>query len=411
MKKQLPKSVQTFVGSLQTVPVSSVWSDGPAEPEYPYAQYWYRAVAAILLAGRVAAKTDGSPNRTDVNRVCKEANFNQHYFDDIARFLLAAAVIEPNDQGSYRKGKAHHAFWQGEVESLQDITRSAFLTFVGDYTGYQPWRPTLAYSSGLAELSAIFFHSLNGLAVREDQIGEAFLTFSRLPENDLTAAMGILGIEEEGALGRNWEPWFDKKGQAAMLQALFATGWAFCIEHGKRPWVFLNDTGRAMLGLASPPSKAPPILDFRALPNRTILAGADRPIDSLVPLFRFLKISRIDRLFEFEVNRQRLKEAPSRGPGLDELRAVLGDLAPLPDAIDRLLGTTPSTGGHVSMRLCSALITARDPDVLTAIQEHRWLKGYIESGCPPGYLLIKSTSSAHNFVKRCLELGFEVEVL
>ena len=297
------------------------------------------------------------------------------------------------------------------MESLRDITRSAFLAFVRDYTGYQLWRPTLAYSSGLAEFAAIFFHSLDGLAVREDQISEAFVTFSKLPEKDLTAAMGVLGIEEADALGCGWEPWFDKKGQTAMLQALYAAGWAFCTEHGKEIWVSLSDTGRMMLGLASPPPKPPPILDFKALPNRTILAGSDRPIDGLVPLFRFLKISRIDRVFEFEVDRKRLKEAPSRGPGLDELRTVLGDLAPLPDAIDRLLGITPSTGGHVSVRLCSALITARDPDVLTAIQEHRKLKGYIESGSPPGYLLVKSTSSAHNFVKRCFELGFKVEVL
>ena len=39
------------------------------------------------------------------------------------------------------------------------------------------------------------------------------------------------------------------------------------------------------------------------------------------------------------------------------------------------------------------------------------LKGYIEAGGPPGYLVIKSTSNPANFIRRCREFGFEVKPL
>jgi hypothetical protein len=49
--------------------------------------------------------------------------------------------------------------------------------------------------------------------------------------------------------------------------------------------------------------------------------------------------------------------------------------------------------------------------VLEALRGHPQLKGYLEPGAPPGYLLIKSRSAPDNFVRRCQELGFKVEML
>ena len=43
--------------------------------------------------------------------------------------------------------------------------------------------------------------------------------------------------------------------------------------------------------------------------------------------------------------------------------------------------------------------------------EHPQLKGYLEPGAPPGYLLLKSRSNPDNFVQRCQDLGFEVTSL
>jgi len=59
------------------------------------AEYWRRAVAAMLLSGRIAAKDDRFPNMTDVNRICKEANCDQYLFEATSRFLVAAKIIRP----------------------------------------------------------------------------------------------------------------------------------------------------------------------------------------------------------------------------------------------------------------------------------------------------------------------------
>src|SRR5262249_52782098 len=97
-------------------------------------------------------------------------------------------------------------------------------------------------------------------------------------------------------------------------------------------------------------------------------------------------------------------------PG-DELRSALHDLEPLPDAITSLLATQSKLGGVLPVRGCSALVQPQNEEVLEAIRAHPNLKGYLEPGAPRGYLLIKSRSDPHNFIRRCRDLGFQVEPL
>jgi len=45
---------------------------------------------------------------------------------------------------------------------------------------------------------------------------------------------------------------------------------------------------------------------------------------------------------------------------------------------------------------------------VSAIRQHPQLKGYLEAGAPPGYLLIKPSSYLDRFIQRCRALGFEI---
>jgi hypothetical protein len=65
----------------------------------------------------------------------------------------------------------------------------------------------------------------------------------------------------------------------------------------------------------------------------------------------------------------------------------------------------------LGIRWCSALVKPENAEVLAAMREHPKLKGYLEAGAPPGYLLIKPMSRPDNFLRRCRELGFEVNAL
>ena len=90
---------------------------------------------------------------------------------------------------------------------------------------------------------------------------------------------------------------------------------------------------------------------------------------------------------------------------------MLRELEPLPPSVADLLATKSKVGGKVGIRWCSALLKPESAEVLAAIREHPTLKGYLEPGAPPGYLLIKSRSDPSSFVRRCQDLGFQVETL
>ena len=129
-KVTLPGSIRDFVERQATLPFESLFEDTDA-PIYPYCEYWRRAVAAMLLSGRIAAKDDGFPNKTDVNRICKEANFDQYLFEATGRFLITAKIIQPNRQSSrYQPAKFSDAFWNHQLQPLQETARQAFLRSV-----------------------------------------------------------------------------------------------------------------------------------------------------------------------------------------------------------------------------------------------------------------------------------------
>jgi hypothetical protein len=100
--------------------------------------------------------------------------------------------------------------------------------------------------------------------------------------------------------------------------------------------------------------------------------------------------------------------SPSGSAPGEELREALRTREPLPSSVADLLGTKSQVGGKVGIRWCSALVKPESAEVLAAIREHPQLKGYLEPGAPPGYLLIKSRSNPDNFVQRCQDLGFAV---
>ena len=150
---------------------------------------------------------------------------------------------------------------------------------------------------------------------------------------------------------------------------------------------------------------------FKAQPDLSVFAGAGLAWETLVPLFRHGTIKRIDQVYEFRLDRKRLAESPStRAPG-EELREVLRELEPLPSTVADLLATKSKVGGKIGIRWCSALVKPESAEVLAAIREHPQLKGYLEPGAPPGYLLLKSRSDPDNFVRRCRDLGFAVHTL
>jgi hypothetical protein len=410
-KMTLPDSIRNFVERQARVPLESLFEDSET-PFYPYCEYWRRAVAAMLLSGRIAAKDDSFPNMTDVKRICKEANFDQYLFEATSRFLVTAKIIQPNKQGSrYKPAKFSDAFWNHQLQPLRETARQAFLELVQQFTSFRVWRPTFATSSMLDGLVALFAAAFQDLAIRRDHAGKVFLEFSKLPTSDLIGLGKQLGLKKFQCDAEGWDSWLDEPGQQALLSALYYSSWAYTKDHHKLSWIYLSDTARIILGLVAPPELPAPVVDFKVLPNLCVLAGADLPPEKLVPLFRHCKINRIDRVFEFQLDKRQLKETTSQEPLVRKLREVLEESGPLPATADSLLRHRPLGGGEIRIRGCSAIVQSESPEVLDAIRQHSRLKGYLEAGAPKDYLLIKQQSNPSNFVRRCEELGFRVTIL
>ena len=134
--KPLPSAIEQFVKSQNTIAIAELREAHAEAEDSPYGSYWYRAVAAMLRSGRVAAKANGAPNRTDINRMCKEANFNQHLFERIANFFISAKVVHTNRRDQFDEGVNHAAFWNHRRKELTDVTRAAVLDLIQDSTGF-----------------------------------------------------------------------------------------------------------------------------------------------------------------------------------------------------------------------------------------------------------------------------------
>jgi len=408
---RIPESLRRFVERQTTMPIADLWDGDRKERHSPYGSHWYRAVACILLSGRVHAKNDGAPNMTDVNRVGKEANFNQHLTERVGKLLVAMGAVRRDRQGRYEAGPNLAAFWDHDVGRLPTITRQAVLHIVQQHTGYQPWRPTTIHHAHLIELLVLFFACFWGRALVESRVGQVFHDFGQLPKEDLIRAAQELGLKEGDVDSYGWKYWLDDKGQRALVDALYEAEWAYYAEREGVGWFFASPIGLGMLGLEGVPPAPDLATVFKALPDLSVFAGAGLARETLVPLFRYGTIRRIDQVYEFRLDRKRLAESPSTRAPCEELREVLRPLEPLPSTVADLLATKSKVGGKIGIRWCSALVKPESAEVLAAIREHPQLKGYLEPGAPPGYLLLKSRSDPDNFVRRCRDLGFEVHSL
>ena len=406
-KIPLPAAVGRFVEQQTTLPFDQLGNQAPAAL-FPYAEYWRRAIACMMLSERVRPKSGGAPNRTDANRLCKEANFNPYLFEEIGRFLVSAGIVDSGRFDSkYQPGEFMTAFWDHDLEALKEAARNAFLTLIQEFTGHRTRRPTAAYQSGLYEFTAVLTAAFRGLALNRDVVEEIFLEFSQLPTDSLKLIYNRLPDADESRDPRyQLDSWFDEKGQEAFRSALYMCDLAYEVEHQDKRWFCLSGVATVLFGLQEPPQPAPLPTDLKVQPDLSVFAGSGLPWESLVTLFRYCRVKRIDKVFEFQFEPKRLKEVADRNAAVEELRAALAPAGELPQTVEALFADKPAARGGIHYRACSALLKPENAEVLNAIREHPRLKGYLEPGAPKGYLLIKSESNPANFVARCKELGF-----
>src|ERR1700733_12063707 len=305
--KRLPATVEQFVKAQQTIAISELWEANAESAASPYGSHWYRAVAAMLRSCRVTAKDSGFPNRTDINRICKEANFNQHFFERIAKLLVAAKVFQANRGLRFVEGVNDGAFWKHRRKELTEVARAAVADLIRDSASSSYWYPTTAIHHSLIDFLILFFASFHGKAIREDQLGKGMHAFCQLPDSDLKSVAGRAGLKKDDVSRREWAHWLNEAGQRALLSALYTAEWAYYAERQKVGWVFPSPMGLGLLSLGPFPEAPRLATELKADSNLAIYAGAGVEMATLAALCRFCKIKRIDQLIEFQVDPKRLK--------------------------------------------------------------------------------------------------------
>ncbi len=413
-KSQIPAMIRHFIEEQSTVLKPEGSKGRKSTGKSPYSGYWYRAIACMMLSGRVQPKhyTDGSPNMTDVNRIGKEANFNQYLFERVARFLVSAEIIgEKRSDGLYEEGPNIDAFWEHDEKKLPEIGRHAVLNDVKKHAGYLPKRAMPLGRAHLIEFLMLFFACFEGRAIEESKLAEVLQGFSRLPGEDLVRVAEELGLKAATVVPDAWGFWVELKKGKVLIEALGKAEWIYGPVHKQVEYICPSEFAMGMLGLDKPLPAPKLPTTLKAGVKLSIHAGTGLSRQTLVPLFRHGTIKKIAEVCEFKLDPKRMAQQPAGTSPGEELKKALEGLDPLPPAIAELLGTQSKLGGQIGIRGCSALVKPESEAVLKAIRQHPNLKGYIEAGAPPGYLLIKPNSDPYNFIQRCRILGFTVTTL
>lgn len=411
-KSDMPASIRRFIDEQDTCPVSGLTKIRKSDLRSPFSGYWYRAIACMMLSGRVRPRSyqDGSPNMTDVNRIGKEANFNQYLFERCALTLATLDVVVEGryGEGPYQEGPNIETFWNHDEKKLPEIGRQGVLKYIEEHAGYLPKRATPLEKAHLIEFVTLFFAVFEGRAVKDEKVTTVLRDFGRLPKEDLVQLAKELGLKPATVQPDAWSFWLELKDGEVLARALSTAEWMYGEERGREVWVYPGDVGLWMLGLGEPlpPYKLPETLKAGA--GQTIQAGAGLGRQTLVPLFRHGKIKKIGEVCDVQLDSKRMAQAPAGTSPGEELRQALKDLDPLPPAIAKLLGTESQLGGELVIIGCNALVKPENDQMLDAIRRHPSLKNYVEPGGPPGYLLIKPASEPYNFIERCQKLGFKV---
>lgn len=408
MKRGTTKCVQEFASQWKTVQLEELWPDADlAKAESMYSQYWYRAVAAMVLSGRVAATYEGRVNKTDGMRLCKEGNFNPAWLDELSWFLVNANVVAANRRKEFVPGDAFAAFDQHDLSPLCSAVCNGVLNLLQQETG-NLIRPTRPADAKMIEFLTLYASAFSNVAVRESDLPQIWLGLSQLSEKELLAWSKKLGLTIESHKIQSWRHWLDGKGVVALRNALYQSRWAYYTSYKNGNWFGLSFDARSMLGLVAPLPRQTSPDGIEIDEMGFIKAGGGLPIQTLARLYSLCRPVKVRELLEFQIDKKRLSQFPAERFPAKELRELLGKDVLLSAKVEQLLGGEPSRGGRLRFEYCSGVVIPEDEATAKAIRKHPRLKGYLLPNAPPGILIIKPDSDPSNFIHRCRELGFEV---
>ena len=194
LKKSLPLPIRKFADEQPTLPINELvdgWTPRAKKP-FPFDEYIYRLVGGMLLSGRVSpTQKDDLPHRQELERWCKESNFNPALARWIADFFIQGEVIVRRPiKNRYEPGENLAAIENRDLAVAKKAFLGAFYRFITRETPRGVRRWTDSHSAGFEGFLRAFAKTFHGRAFPEDQFGEIAREFSLLPCEILEKAGG-----------------------------------------------------------------------------------------------------------------------------------------------------------------------------------------------------------------------------
>lgn len=326
---KLPDSISTFV---EQFPMLS--NDVASVPRglSSYRDPTYRSACAMLLSGRIGACKKDWPLKGDINRLVRGTSVDPYSVVRAGAFLKTAAVLSL-DNYRYRVGPNFNRFWGDDPTSVYEIAREAVVRWIDGHSPYNMFRRDMT-GENILDMLTLFFSQVRDRELPACSLDRKIGRFARLPIGDLER----IAKRQQLDIGREFYWQFDHcdKAAEAAKSALSISEWIVSSDERVNPTATISPVGLEMLGL-EPLSPFPP-LDTRLLAqsDRSIFAGAGRPIEELAILFRCCKPVGIDHVLEFKIDSRRLQTL--RPDEIGDLRALLAQIE-LPSTIRASLET------------------------------------------------------------------------
>ncbi|MBM4361576.1 MAG: hypothetical protein FJ104_02760, partial [Deltaproteobacteria bacterium] len=177
-------------------------------------------------------------------------------------------------------------------------------------------------------------------------------------------------------------------------------------EEGFGPTLRLTPRGRRFLNLSEPaPSTLRPSV---FLESQSLRVGGAARIAEVIAVAPITEIGAVTTHVDLIVSGQLIARTLAAGLDAQAQRARLEALAPIPDAVERLLVQASAVLGRAEYVQSQGFLWVDDPEVRELLRTRRQTADLFVDPSPPGGLLIAAGVELDRLSRRCRGLGVEV---
>ena len=143
---------------------------------------------------------------------------------------------------------------------------------------------------------------------------------------------------------------------------------------------------------------------------RLLRVGCGCSVADVLSLGPFVDIAGVEDSLELGVSPGSVARGLAAGIQADEMRALLGAMAPLSDELRTALEQAGTVVGRGSYTMCSGFLWVEDRDVRDMLQNTQSTRDLFVDPSPQGGLLVGASVDPERLVRRCRAVGVEIEV-